>query len=60
MGRRCGCLALASALISSAEMVLITEQPAHSSDVAARIIEAHHIGNIIIVAEGWKPGLRAI
>jgi len=63
MGRHCGYLALASGIITGAEMVLIPEQPAHPSDVAARIIEAHHIGKahcIIIVAEGWKPGLRAL
>jgi len=60
MGRHCSYLALASGIITGAEMVLIPEQPARPSDVAARIIESHHIGNIIIVAEGWKPGLRAL
>jgi 6-phosphofructokinase 1 len=63
MGRHCGYLALASGIITGAEMVLIPEQPAHPSEVAARIIEAHRIGKahcIIIVAEGWKPGLRAL
>jgi 6-phosphofructokinase 1 len=63
MGRHCGYLALASGIICGAEMVLIPEQPAHPSAVAARIIEANRIGKahcIIIVAEGWKPGLRAL
>jgi len=60
MGRHRSYLALASGIITGAEMVLIPEQPAHPSDVAARVIETHHIGNIIIVAEGWKPGLPAL
>lgn len=63
MGRRCGYLALASGIICGAEMVLIPEQPASPDDVARRIIEVSHVGKahcIIIVAEGWPPGMRAL
>lgn len=63
MGRQCGYLALASGIICGAEMALIPEQPAALEDVANRIIEASRIGKahcIIMVAEGWAPGLRAL
>jgi 6-phosphofructokinase 1 len=63
MGRRCGYLALASGIICGAEMVLIPEHPATPDEVAHRIIEVSRIGKahcIIIVAEGWPPGLRAL
>jgi 6-phosphofructokinase 1 len=63
MGRHCGYLALASGIICGAEMSLIPEQPATPDDVAQVIIEANHIGKghcIIMVAEGWQPGLRAL
>lgn len=63
MGRRCGYLALASGIICGAEMVLIPERPASPDDVARRIIEVGHIGKahcIIIVAEGWPPGMQAL
>jgi 6-phosphofructokinase 1 len=63
MGRQCGYLALASGIICGAEMSLIPEQPATPDDVAQTIIEANQIGKahcIIMVAEGWRPGLRAL
>jgi 6-phosphofructokinase 1 len=63
MGRQCGYLALVSGIICGAEMSLIPEQPATPDDVAQTIIEANRIGKghcIIMVAEGWQPGLRAL
>ncbi|MCS7056973.1 MAG: 6-phosphofructokinase [Thermoflexales bacterium] len=63
MGRRCGYLALASGIICGAEMVLIPERPASPDDVARRIVEVSHSPKahcIIIVAEGWPPGMQAL
>ncbi len=63
MGRNCGYLALASGIICGAEMVLIPEQPATLEEVAQVIVESYRLGKahcIIMVAEGWKPGLQAL
>ncbi|MCS6772564.1 MAG: ATP-dependent 6-phosphofructokinase [Anaerolineae bacterium] len=63
MGRNCGYLALASGIICGAEMALIPERPATLEQVAHTIVESYRIGKahcIIMVAEGWKPGLRAL
>ena len=63
MGRQCVYLALASGIICGAEMVLIPEQPATMEQVAQVIVDSYRIGKahcIIIVAEGWKPGLQAL
>lgn len=63
MGRECGYLALASGIICGAEMALIPEQPATLEQVAQTIVESYRIGKahcIIMVAEGWKPGRRAL
>lgn len=63
MGRNCGYLALASGVISGAEMVLIPERPAPPSAVANIIERAYSLGKahcIIVVAEGWRPGLREL
>jgi 6-phosphofructokinase 1 len=63
MGRNCGYLALASSLISGAELALVPEHPVTPEAVAHVIERAYRIGKshcIIVVAEGWKPGLRAL
>jgi 6-phosphofructokinase 1 len=63
MGRNCGYLALVSSLVSGAELALIPERPAPPEAVAAAIEQAYRIGKahcIIVVAEGWRPGIRAL
>lgn len=63
MGRQCGYLALASSIICGAELALIPEQPAAMDTVATTILESYRLGKahcIIMVAEGWKPGVRAL
>jgi 6-phosphofructokinase 1 len=63
MGRHCGYLALASAILCGAEMALIPEFPAPMEGVAREILDTHRAGKahcIIMVAEGWKPGLREL
>ena len=63
MGRDCGYLALASGIISGAEMVLVPELPATPDEVAEVILRSYQIGKahcIIMVAEGWKPGTQAL
>ncbi len=63
MGRRCGYLALASAILCGAEMALIPEHPATMDEVAKEIEETYRQGKahcIIMVAEGWKPGMREL
>lgn len=55
MGRRCGDIALHSALTSGAEAVLVPESPLSMDELVARINANAAIGkydNIIIVAEG--------
>ena len=63
MGRNSGYLALAGALVSGAELALIPERPAPLEAVAAVIEQAYRVGKahcIIVVAEGWQPGIRAL
>lgn len=63
MGRHSGYLALASSIIGGAEMALIPEYPATMDQVAQGIRDAYSLGKahcIIIVAEGWTPGLRVL
>jgi 6-phosphofructokinase 1 len=63
MGRNCGYLALASGIICGAEMALIPEHPASMDTVAETILESyrrHKAHCIIMVAEGWQPGLRTL
>jgi 6-phosphofructokinase 1 len=63
MGRDSGYLALSSGLAGGAEMVLIPEVETEMSKVAETIEDAYVRGKahcIIIVAEGWKPGTRAL
>ena len=63
MGRHCGYLALASSIICGAEMVLIPEMPAPMDAVAQAILDSYRVGKahcIIVVAEGWQPGMRAL
>jgi 6-phosphofructokinase 1 len=63
MGRHCGYLALASGIICGAEVVLIPEQPTPMDAVAHAILDSYRLGKahcIVIVAEGWQPGMRAL
>lgn len=63
MGRGCGYLALVSAITSGAEMALIPEYPATVEDVVQTIYSAYESGKkhcIIMVAEGWKPGIATL
>jgi 6-phosphofructokinase 1 len=63
MGRDSGYLALSSGLAGGAEMVLIPEVETEMDKVADTIEDAYIRGKahcIIIVAEGWKPGTRAL
>jgi 6-phosphofructokinase 1 len=63
MGRNCGYLALASGIICGAEMTLIPEHPASMDTVAETILDSyrrHKAHCIIMVAEGWQPGLRVL
>jgi len=63
MGRNSGYLALVSGLAGGAELVLIPEVETSLEAVAATVESAYVRGKshcIIIVAEGWKPGTRAL
>jgi 6-phosphofructokinase 1 len=64
MGRDCGYLALASGLAGGAELILVPEQPGPEMEVIAHTVEDAYIRGkghcIIVIAEGWKPGTRAV
>jgi 6-phosphofructokinase 1 len=63
MGRDSGYLALVSGIVGGAEMVLIPEVETPFEEVAHLIEGAYVRGKphcIIIVAEGWKPGMQAL
>lgn len=63
MGRDCGYLALVSAIAGGAELALIPEVETPLEEVARVIGDAYVRGKahcIIVVAEGWKPGTRAL
>jgi len=63
MGRNSGYLALVSGLAGGAEMVLIPEVETPLEEVADAVGYAYERGKshcIIIVAEGWEPGTRAL
>lgn len=64
MGRECGYLALASGIAGGAELILIPEHEGPSMEtIADTIAEAYTRGKahcILVIAEGWKPGTRAV
>jgi len=63
MGRNSGYLALLSGLAGGAELVLIPEVETPMEAVAATVESSYLRGKshcIIIVAEGWRPGTRAL
>ncbi len=63
MGRNCGYLALMGAISSGAELVLIPEVETSLGDVGNVLKDAYIRGKahcIIIVAEGWKPGVAEL
>jgi 6-phosphofructokinase 1 len=63
MGRNCGYLALMASIASGAELVLIPEVETSLEDVNAVLKDAYIRGKahcIIIVAEGWKPGIHEL
>jgi 6-phosphofructokinase 1 len=63
MGRDCGYLALKGGVASGAEAVLIPEVERPLEDVAQMMLDAYIRGKshcIVIVAEGYEPGTRAV
>jgi 6-phosphofructokinase 1 len=63
MGRHSGYLALASGVAGGAELALIPEVETTMEQVAQTVEDAYIRGKahcIIIVAEGWQPGTRAL
>jgi 6-phosphofructokinase 1 len=63
MGRGSGYLALVSGIVGGAEMVLIPEVETTFEEVTRTIESAYIRGKthcIIIVAEGWKPGMQTL
>jgi 6-phosphofructokinase 1 len=63
MGRDCGYLAIMSSIAGGAEMVLIPERTISLEDVSTTLKEAYIRGKthcIIVVAEGWRPGISAL
>ncbi|MFL7792428.1 MAG: ATP-dependent 6-phosphofructokinase, partial [Anaerolineae bacterium] len=63
MGRNSGYLALVSGIVGGAEMVLIPEVETPFEEVHHLIEDAYIRGKphcIIIVAEGWKPGMETL
>ena len=63
MGRDCGYLAIMSSIAGGAEMALIPETATSLEEVSNTLKEAYVRGKahcIIIVAEGWKPGISAL
>lgn len=64
MGRDCGYLALASGLAGGAELTLVPERDGPSLEkIAEVVVDAYVRGKhhcIIVIAEGWKPGTKAV
>ncbi|MBC7223369.1 MAG: 6-phosphofructokinase, partial [Anaerolineae bacterium] len=63
MGRECGYLALMGGMAGGAEMVLLPEVETSLEEVAEGLKDAYIRGKahcIIVVAEGYKPGARAV
>ncbi len=63
MGRDSGYLALMASIASGAELALIPEVEISMEQVVQAVDDAYIRGKahcIIIVAEGWKPGARAL
>ncbi len=64
MGRDCGYLALVSGLAGGAELILVPEHEGPSfEEIAHTIADAYLRGKshcILVIAEGWKPGTRAV
>jgi 6-phosphofructokinase 1 len=64
MGRDSGYLALQSGLAGGAEIILVPEREGPAlEDIGKEVVDAYVRGKgycIIIVAEGWDPGTRAI
>jgi 6-phosphofructokinase 1 len=64
MGRDSGYLAIASGIAGGAEMILVPEREGPSVEkIAETVVEAYIRGKhhcIMVIAEGWKPGTRAV
>jgi 6-phosphofructokinase 1 len=64
MGRNCGYLALASGLAGGAEMILVPESEGPTFEkIGEAVVDAYVRGKshcILVIAEGWKPGTRAV
>ncbi len=64
MGRGSGYLALASGLAGGAELILVPEREGPSLEQIAEVVVDSYIRGkhhcIMVIAEGWKPGTRAV
>ncbi len=64
MGRDCGYLAIASGIAGGAELILVPEKKGPPVEkIAEAVVEAYIRGKhhcIMVIAEGWKPGTRAV
>ncbi len=64
MGRNCGYLALQSGLAGGAELILVPEREGPTLEaIANEVLDAYVRGKshcIIVVAEGWRPGAKAV
>jgi 6-phosphofructokinase 1 len=63
MGRECGYLAVMSGIAGGAEMILCPEVPTRLEAVADALKDAYLRGKahcIMVVAEGYKPGVEAV
>lgn len=64
MGRNCGYLALASGIAGGAEMILVPEKEGPDMAAISDVVEEAYIRGkrhcIIVIAEGWKPGTKAV
>lgn len=64
MGRDCGYLALQSGLAGGAELILVPEREGPTLEsIAEEVLDAYMRGKshcIIVIAEGWKPGTKAV
>ncbi|MBN1262544.1 MAG: 6-phosphofructokinase [Anaerolineae bacterium] len=64
MGRDCGYLALHSGLAGGAELILVPEREGPDLETIDQVVlDAYLHGKghcIMVIAEGWKPGTRAV
>lgn len=63
-GKKCGCLAIRSAIVCGCEVCLTPEHPTEDlATIAKQMADPNIKGKtqcIAIIAEGWKPGLKKL